>query len=833
MDGQTWLHDLPITPLIPDVAQALCSSPVVLEAPPGAGKSTALPLSLLHHPDYQHQRIIMLQPRRVAALSIAKFLSACLGEAVGQTVGYHIRGDRKFSSQTRLLIVTEGMFTRMIQNDPELAGTGLVIFDEFHERHLHSDLGLAMMLETMSLRHDLKLLVMSATIPAKVIADWLGNAVVMTSAGRQYPIKTHYRPPQMVQNWQQSLPKVVAEAIATAQQGVLVFLPGRTEINRLHQALESDYPALLAPLQVHHLHGQISIDKQQAAVADNATDGGMKKLVLATNIAETSLTLAGIDCVVDSGRVRQAHYYPQHGITRLLTRRISRAAAAQREGRAGRTGPGLCYRLWGAEESQGFADYAPAEIATQDLTQLLLECKAWGAEAADMLFLTPPNHAHLQVAAQLLERLGATTNQGALTPIGQQVLNFGGDPRLARMAGYASQQAEGVRRQAALLAAFLENPPQDTQVDLCTRLEQVASGRDALTKVLQQRWRWWQRRLDCDAAPTQFDDIPQLLLWAFPDRVALRQGKSGAFKLSYGGQAKFAEPSLDSFGDLLIVPILTLQEGATEAVMRWVVPCTERDLAHPQLPVVTGQEAAWHGQHQRLQLFEVKRIGALLWSRKALTETKISPAQRLQALQDYVVQQGLQVFTQYETMKPWLQRIALLYKHLPEQERALWPDFSEGSLLVTLAEWAQPYWQDIQSLAALKRWNPLPALQSRLNYAQQQQLEAACPTQWRAPSGRLVSIDYTAPEPQVALKLQEAFGEPVSPRIVYGKVILTLDLLSPAGRLLQRTRDLQSFWTNAYQDVKKEMKGRYPKHPWPDDPTQAQATHKTKRQLNS
>lgn len=827
-----WMAGLPVTELLAAAQAKLEAGALVLEAPPGAGKSTALPLYLLFSELLAGQRIIMLQPRRVAALSIASYLAQQLGEEVGQQVGYHIRGNKNYNTHTRLLIVTEGIFTRMIQTDPELAGVGLVIFDEFHERHLHSDLGLAMALEATALNPQLRLLVMSATIPAQVIAQWLGNAAVLSSAGRQYPVQLEYRPPGRQQSWQQALPGVVIEALQNARAGVLVFLPGVKEIRQLAQALQ-----LPDDTRLYELHGQVSLQAQQQAVSASPHQG--RKLVLATNIAETSLTLSGIDVVVDSGRVRQAHFYPQHGITRLLTRRISRAAAAQRAGRAGRTSAGTCYRVWPASDQHGLADYAPAEISTQDLSQLLLECKIWGAEPQQMQFLTPPNSAHLAVGAELLESLGVLHSNGTVTAKGQQVVDFSGDARLACMALWAQQQGREVCAEAAVVAAVLENPPQQGEIDLQVLLEQTlyaVQNKTALPEGLPTNWlqrlRWWQQRLANARLPAQFTHLAELLLCAYPDRIAARRSSDQRYKLAYGGGAVLPDNALGSMPELLVVPVLTLQEHAADAVIRWAVPITDSQLQHPQVHIKHELLAQWGGPQQRLQQVEVERVGALILSQRE-KPGNISAAQRLRALTDYVRERGLQVLAMDRKTEQLLARLGYLYEHLPAGQQGHWPDYSHGTLLLELDRWASGFWHDITSLKQLSQWSPAQALLARLSYAQQQELERQCPTTWQAPSGRRVVIDYTTEQPSVAVKLQEAFGEPVSPKIVYDKVILTLDLLSPAGRLLQRTRDLASFWQNAYQEVKKEMKGRYPKHPWPDDPTIAQATAKTKRQLGS
>lgn len=819
--------------LVPELLAQLPAGRVVLEAPPGAGKSTSLPLALLAAPSLHKQTIIMLQPRRLAALSIARFLSDQLGEAVGQTVGYQIRGQTKRSQNTRLLIVTEGIFTRLIQADPELTGVGLVIFDEFHERHLHSDLGLAMLLETLNLRPELSLLVMSATLPAQIIADWLsesdgiGDCKVLRTAGRQFPVSVQYRPPGLQYSWEQTLPKVVAEALSLAERGVLVFLPGRGEINRLQQRLAEQLPANVSLSQ---LHSQVPIAEQQQVLQPLAE--GQLRLVLATNIAETSLTIPGIDVVVDSGRVRQAHFYPQHGVTRLLTRRVSSAAATQRAGRAGRVSDGVCLRLWAESDQHGLADYAPAEIGTQDLTQLLLECREWGNEPEQMQFLTAPNRAHLQVADKLLQQLQAVTPQHQLTPLGSQLGQFGSDPRLARLGLWAAEQsAINTRAQAALVAAVLETPPQSQMTDFVSLLQALleAGGKHpAMPAQFRQRLQWWQQRLNAAQLPEHLNGIANVLLWAFPDRIAQRRGQSARYLMAYGGGAMLDEADPLAQSSLLLAPVLTLAESAADAVIRWALPITEADLQHPLVPWQKHEEAAWQGPQQRLELQEVETVGAICLRRRA-TPVKLTAEHRLQALASYAREHGWRSFKDDPATAQLLARIRLLSEFLPANEQ--WPDFSEAALLVELEDWAVPYWQQLDSLTALASWSPYAALLARLTYPQQQVLQQQCPVNWQAPSGRSVTINYLNEPPLVAVKLQEAFGEPVSPKIVYDKVTLTLDLLSPAGRLLQRTGDLASFWQNAYQDVKKEMKGRYPKHPWPDNPVTAIATQKTSRQL--
>lgn len=810
---------LPVAALLPKLIAQLPGSKVVLQAPPGAGKSTALPLALLAAPAFQQQRILLLQPRRLAAMSIAHYLAQQLNEPVGQRVGYHVRGEQKFSASTQLVIMTEGMFVQYLQNDPELTGVGAVLFDEFHERNLYSDLGLAMLLESLCLRDDLSLLVMSATLPATEIATWLGSDTqVLQCEGRQYPITTHYRPVPTNSDWRVHCAQVIKEALAQAQQGVLVFLPGWHDIQRVTELLTDAVAVDVLPL-----HRQISMAAQQQALAAPAQ--GHKKIVLATNIAETSLTIAGIDVVVDSGRERRAVFYPRHGIQRLVTQRISRAAATQRAGRAGRLGPGTCYQLWASSDAHGMRDFDAPAVATEDLTQLLLECKRWGSEVQELAFFSPVNQAHLQAAQQLLQQLQIVDTRGTLTVLGQRVAAFGGDPRLARIAVAVQGADAPTRAQAALLLAQLEVP-----------LRQATHFPAPLAQLkgeTRQRWQWWRKQLGVTDHPGSIDDglMAELVLWGYPDRIARRRGSGRSYLTAYGGGVQFHQNDHREAGTWLVALTLNFSERQADAIVADYLPLRAADLEHSALTHEWHTELTFVGPKQRLQAVEVQRLGAILCAQRAANKQP-SASERAQLLCDYV-RQSSEGFINFTAAAPLLARIDVALRGLTAAERADWPAFSSAVLLQSLEQWAVPYWQQMDSLADLRSWDPSPALLARLTYPQQQCLDALCPTHWQAPSGMRHRIDYLGEQPSVALKLQEVFGEPVSPSICRQQVTLVLELLSPAGRPLQRTADLASFWQNAYQLVKKEMKGRYPKHPWPDDPLQAQATVKTKRMLNN
>ncbi len=806
----TALQALPVNALVDDLLAQLPGARVVIEAPPGAGKSTALPLALLASDALQQQRIIMLQPRRIAAVSIARFLAEQLMQPVGNTVGYHIRGDACFTAETKLLIVTEGMFTQYLQRDPELQGVGLVIFDEFHERALASDLGLAMLQESLSLRDDLSLLVMSATLPAQVIADWLGDASVLSSAGRQFPITTHYRPAKAGAPWLQQVAPVIKEAMGVAQQGILVFLPGQREIQYVARQLGD-----ISGWEVSEMHRQVPLSEQQR-ILSGQTRQGEKRIVLATNIAETSLTIPNIDVVVDSGRERQAIFYPQHGVTRLVTRKISRASATQRAGRSGRLGPGECFRLWASADDHGMREYQVPELETADLSGLLLECKRWGSEPEQLRFLTPPAPAHLQAAEQLLQSLQATTEQGRLTNTGQQLAEYATAPRLARILTAAQTMDEHSRSTAAWLVAQLEYQPQAQTFPLAVQ---------ALPKPVKRRYQHWCKQLKVSTNTTPNAHMADLLLWGFADRLALRRGDSDRYLLAYGGGAVMHREDSRPRPTWQLVLDVTLSEAQTDAIIGPAIGLTESDLDHAAVNISEHEDVRWVGPQQRLQAVISRQIGAIELAVQ-IKKGALDSEARSEAFARYVQEHGLRMFSWRGKAEQWLARAQLFAQYAAE-----WPGFDEATLLQELSHWATPYWQSIETIQQLKSWQPLAALQARLSYEQLQQLNEHCPERFSTPSGRSHSIDYSQSPPVLAVKLQELFGEPVSPTVCFGRVTITLDLLSPAGRLLQRTSDLASFWANAYTHVKKEMKGRYPKHPWPDDPQAAQATHKTKRHL--
>ncbi|RUO24287.1 ATP-dependent helicase HrpB [Aliidiomarina minuta] len=815
-------QQLPVLALLPDLVKQLETQAVVLQAPPGAGKSTALPLYLLQKMATQG-RIILVQPRRLAAVSIANFLAQQLNQEVGQQIGYQVRQQRRAGPDTRLLVVTEGILTRMLQSDPELSGTDLVIFDEFHERNLHSDLGLALFLESRQLRPELGLLVMSATLPAQALASWLQqqniSCHVLQSEGRQFPVEISYQPPTAQQPWLQKAVQVTQQAIASDYQGILVFLPGQAEIRRLQQQLQGS-----ADLQVFALHGGLSLQQQNQVITP--LPEGQRKLVLSTNIAETSLTLPGIGLVIDCGRERQAQYIPKYRLTRLITRRIAQAAATQRAGRAGRTGPGACIRVWSEDDWHSMAEYRPADIEQQDLTELLLEVAVWGSRVEDMAWFTAPNSGHLQSAKDTLQQIDALDDQGQATALGKQLSELGSDLRGALTLLKCEQQQRHLLPLAALLVASIEEQEQRDFHDVHSALQAVAATPQRWPRT-QRRWLYWCARLKIKAhiGKWQARDLAWLLLQMFPDRVAAKRASGKDYQLATGAGLIWERDSMTS-ADWLIVVQVTFNERRSDGIIRQFLPLHE-DWAAALLGDLTSVHtlARWRSDKGGLEKVEQLRLGALVVSERALPG-EISAEQRVQALLNETQTRGLQIFNWDEASAQLLRRLRIW----ADQQSEL--DVSDDWLLQNLDSWAAPFWLALRTRSELSQWRPHNALRQLLSYAEQQRLDRELPTHWHAPSGRQHKIIYQQDGAAVvALKLQEVFGTPQTPLLAQGQLALTFDLLSPAGRLLQRTRDLAAFWQNAYLEVKKEMRGRYPKHPWPEDPEQAQASHLTTRAL--
>lgn len=843
----------PIAPLLPEILQSLAAHPrLVLEAPPGAGKTIQVPLALLGAHWLAGGRIVMLEPRRVAARAAAGFMAKQLGEAVGETVGYRIRFEHKVTARTRIEVVTEGILTRMLQDDPMLEGIGALLFDEFHERHLAADLGLALALDVQAgLREDLRIVAMSATLDGARLAQFL-DAPRLSSAGRGFPVTVAHFPARRDEAMEHQAKRAIEHALAAHPGDMLVFLPGQREIGRLQALLTASSPSPpgsgvgervgeRADIEILTLHGELPVE-QQARVLQPSTDG-RRRVVLATNVAESSVTLPGVRVVIDSGLAREPRHDPNSGFARLDVVTIAQASADQRAGRAGRVAEGWAYRLW--PESQRLEPQRRPEIAQVELTALALELAAWGSDA--LRFVDPPPSGALAAARDLLRRLDALEANATITAIGRKMLAIGTHPRLAAMLLAARDDNETAL--ACDLAALLEardplraGPGAMRGDALAARWQALAAFRagrtpaDATRSALQAidaAAAQWRRRLRCAAKPPA--DVPahalgDLLAHAFPDRIGYRHGSDlRRYPLANGRMAQLFEDSA-LIGEPWIVACDLRFEARDAKVLRGA-PLDEARLRRDFAAHFSDRdEVRWDAGRRALVAERVQRFdGIVLDARPA---GKVDPAQAAQALTDAVRTLGLDALPWPEALAHWRARVRCLRAWLPEL--AL-PDLSDAALLATLDDWLRPAFSGKTRLDALSGEELAEALKSGLDWSLRQRIDALAPLRIVVPSGMERKIDYAwddatdAPVPPVlAVKLQELFGLADTPQIADGRIPLVLHLLSPGGKPLQITRDLRSFWERTYPEVKKEMKGRYPKHPWPDDPWSATATHRAK-----
>ncbi|HTX23406.1 MAG TPA: ATP-dependent helicase HrpB [Steroidobacteraceae bacterium] len=841
---------LPIDEALPALRAALAQPRnVVLQAPPGAGKSTVVPLALLREPWARGKRFLMLEPRRLAARAVAARMAATLREPVGRTVGYRMRLDTRVSRDTRIEVVTEGVLTRMLQTDPALEGTALVLFDEFHERSLQADLGLALALDAQAaVAAELRLLVMSATLDARVIADWLGAALSVITPGRSHPVETRYMgrgapllPARASAASADSPERIVAQAVRRALRevagDVLVFLPGAREIRRVQSLLTSASPD--ASIRILPLHGDLPASDQDEVLAPSAP--GTRKIILSTNIAETSLTVQGVRVVVDSGLVRRTVFDPVTGMSRLETRRISRASAEQRQGRAGRLAPGVCYRAWSEEAQRALAPYCAPEILEADLSALALELATWGTrEATELRWLDPPPPAMLASARDLLEHLGALDRAGRITAHGRAMAALPAHPRLAHLLLKAREL--NVIELGAQLAAVLSDrdlllggsEPRDA--DVRTRLERLgASGgahpRDTPpVRRTRELARALARQLGSSGAtvPGTADMQEQaglLLAFAYPDRIGRRRpgGPPGRYRLANGRGAFFAEAQSLARQEFIVA--VDLDDRDREARILLAAPLERSALErHFAARIETSRSVEWSEREQAVSARETRRLDALLLDDKPLAEIPREAAAA--AMLEGVRRMGLDAL-------PWSRDARELQARI-ELVRALaappaWPTVQDGALAATLDRWLAPWLAGITRRDQLARVNLTEALRAVLSGQQQRALDALAPTHLTVPSGSRVRIDYLEESgPAVAVRLQEVFGLTDTPRIANGRVPVTFKLLSPAQRPVQVTRDLASFWSGAYRDVRKELRGRYPKHYWPENPLEAAPTRRVR-----
>lgn len=821
--------EIPIAPLLPQILQILTAqSTLILQAPPGAGKTTRVPLALLEASFLENKSILMLEPRRLAATNAAQFMAQQLGEKTGQKVGYTIRYQRRVSAATRIEVVTEGILTRRLQQDPELTGVGLVIFDEFHERHLQSDLALALCRDVQQgLRDDLKILIMSATLDAAPLAEQL-QAPLLTSEGRSYPVTTNYLPGEPQWSLVQMTLAAVRRALTETAGDLLVFLPGEGEIRRCQQEL-ADSAVSICPL-----YGNLPFTEQERAILP----GKQRRVVLATNIAETSLTIEGISVVIDSGYSRQPRFDSGSGLTRLQLGRISQASATQRAGRAGRLGPGHCYRLWSEGTQQALLPFTPAEIRTADLAPLVLQLLAWGISNPNELFwLDPPSATAWQDGIELLSQLGALNPQQQLNTIGQKLAKLPTHPRLARLL-IAAAENQLLELGCDLVALLSEADPWHNKPanklsdsDILDRLECFwRQHRSREFSALARASDYWRRYFKLSAATglksATSEQSALLLAAAFPDQIGkARQPGSKRYLLSSGHGVQLGENSAVQNSEYLIaVRLRSSKTGEAEISLASSINKKTLELLYPELP--WQQRCEWEQTEGRILACEQQRIGALTINQRP---TKLQPELAAQAIIEAIRSNGLMLLNRNDKTERFRARLQFLHSQYSSQD---WPDFSDRALLNSLENWLLPMLGNVRNRSELQKIDLYTAFRNRLNWKQLQQLDKLAPERLEVPSGSSIRLQYSVDKaPVLAVKLQEMFGQLDTPRVAGGKVAVVIHLLSPAGRPLQITQDLCHFWEQSYPEVQKEMKGRYPKHPWPDDPLKALPTAKTKRKL--
>ncbi|WP_289140679.1 ATP-dependent helicase HrpB [uncultured Brevibacillus sp.] len=835
------MNQLPIDQVLPQVKAVLQEqTSAVLVAAPGAGKTTRVPLALIDEPWLAGRRILMLTPRRLAARASASYMAALLGEKVGETVGYRVKMDAKVGPKTRIEVITEGVLTRMLQADPALEDVGLIIFDEFHERNLHADLGLALSLQARSLFcEDIRILVMSATLDAEPVAMLLGDAPVLRSEGRHYPVETRFLARPLERRMEPEIARVIQQVLAAEAGDLLVFLPGAGEIRRVEALLRE--AGLGTGVQIAPLYGGLSQEAQDRAISRGKP--GERKIVLSTSIAETSLTVEGVRIVIDSGFMRVPRFSPRTGMTRLETIQVSKASADQRRGRAGRLAPGICYRMWTESEDRMLIAHQPPEIKEADLAPLALELSAWGvADAAELSWLDSPPKAAMAQASDLLIQLGAMDESNRITQHGRQLAEMGLHPRLGQMIWKAEEL--GLRSLACELAVLINErdiirgrgASQDADLQVRVELLRMIGRHKKLERAhlgeLQVDegavWRIWEEAAQLKRQWTELENAEatdiaatgRLLAYAYPDRIAQRRG-DGRYLLRNGRGATFRINQPLAYEKYVVAAML--DDQGVDSRITLAARLDESDLERDFTDEIQEEvKVWWERSSQSVRMRTRKRLGAL--TIHEAPDAAPDPEKVLTALLGGIAEEGLNILPWNRHARSLLER--LLFMHTQD---ANWPDVSEEALIGSLADWLGPHLYGCKKLAEVQHLSLSSILEAMLSWEQRRELDVCAPTHIIVPSGSRIPVDYSNPDaPVLSVRLQELFGWQDTPRVGRGRVPLTLHLLSPAHRPVQVTQDLSSFWKSTYFDVKKDLKGRYPKHYWPDDPLQAMPTNRTR-----
>lgn len=817
---RTFADKLPIDEALPALMAALAAGPnAVLVAPPGAGKTTRVPLVLLDEAWRNDGKIIVLEPRRIAARAAADRMASVLGEKTGETVGLRVRLGSKIGPKTRIEVVTEGVFARLVLDDPELSGIAAVLFDEFHERSLDGDLGLALALDAQSgLRPDLRILVMSATLDGARVATLLGDAPVVESLGRSFPVETRHSPRDARTRIEDEAAGAVRRSVAEEGGSALVFLPGQAEIRRTAERLRE---TVNTNVDIVELHGGLDAREQDRAI--RPAEAGRRKIVLATSIAETSITIEGVRIVIDTGLARVPVFEPATGLTRLETVRASRAEADQRRGRAGRTEPGVCYRMWEEAATASLPAFRAPEILAADLSGLVLDLAAWGVtDPASLQWLDTPPVPAVTEARKLLSDLGALDVDGRITPRGQNIRKLPLPPRLAAMLVDAA--GEGAAERAAEIAVVLvERGLGGDGTDIVHRINQFRRDRSRRAedaRRLAENWAREARKLNPPKSDADHS-VGALLARAYPDRVAQARGKSGEFRLA-NGRGAAVEPH-DALAREPYLAIADIAGAAGSARIRLAAALSREEIEELFADsIVARDEVTFDPKAAAVRGRSVKRLDALVLSDAPLPAPRGEDAAR--ALAEGMARIGVARLPWTRAISQWRERVGFLRR----AEGDPWPDLSDEALAKTAVEWLGPYLSGKTALAHIGADDLDTALKALLPYDLQRRMDKEAPTHFTAPTGSNLAVDYSGAEPSIAVRVQELFGLDRHPSLAGGRVPLVLELLSPAQRPIQVTRDLPGFWTGSWKDVRAEMRGRYPRHPWPENPREAEATRRVK-----